>query len=167
MIPRIELLAEKKLAGKHLRMSLVNNTTGLLWQSFMQRRREILHVIGSDRYSLQLYGPSYFENFNPANEFEKWAAVEVSSFDDLPEGFEAFTLPPGMYAVFNHIGGPASGPQTFQYIFAQWLPSSGYTLDNRPHFELLGAKYDNNDPNSEEEIWIPVKEKNRNADRAD
>jgi len=32
-------------------------------------------------------------------------------------------------------------------------------LDNRPHFEVLGEKYKNGDPESEEEIWIPVKEK--------
>ena len=167
MKPRIEILTEKKLVGKHLRMSMVENTTGILWQSFMLRRKEINHVIGSDRFSLQLYDPSYFDNFNPATAFEKWAAVEVSTFDNLPEGFETFTVPPGLYAVFTHIGGPATGPQTFQYIFGSWLPSSAYILDNRPHFELLGAKYNNNDPNSEEEIWIPVKEKGRNADRAD
>lgn len=38
-----------------------------------------------------------------------------------------------------------------------WLPASDYNLDNRPHFEVLGEKYKNNDPTSEEEIWIPIK----------
>lgn len=159
MIPRIELLVEKKLIGKHLNMSLANNTTGILWQSFMKRRKEIDNIIGTDLYSMQLYDLSYFENFNPANEFEKWAAVEVSSFDHMPEGFESFTLPSGLYAVFTHTGGPATGLQTFQYIFQNWLPASDYRLDNRPHFEFLGAKYSNNDLNFEEEIWIPVRAK--------
>jgi len=27
------------------------------------------------------------------------------------------------------------------------------------HFELLGEKYKNNHPDSEEEVWIPIKEK--------
>lgn len=27
-------------------------------------------------------------------------------------------------------------------------------VDDRPHFEVLGGKYQNNSPNSEEEIWI-------------
>jgi AraC family transcriptional regulator len=35
--------------------------------------------------------------------------------------------------------------------------SKEYELDDRPHFEILGDKYKNNDPNSEEEIWIPIK----------
>jgi AraC family transcriptional regulator len=39
------------------------------------------------------------------------------------------------------------------------LPNLGYTLDDRAHFEVLGEKYKNNDPLSEEEIWIPIKKK--------
>ena len=38
-------------------------------------------------------------------------------------------------------------------------PNSDYKPDDRPHFELLGAKYKNDDPDSEEEIWIPIKRK--------
>ena len=34
-----------------------------------------------------------------------------------------------------------------------------YTLDDRPHFEILGEKYKNQDPDSEEELWIPIKPK--------
>lgn len=45
-----------------------------------------------------------------------------------------------------------------EYIYGSWLPNSTeYARDNRPHFEILGEKYKNNDPESEEEIWIPVK----------
>ena len=47
--------------------------------------------------------------------------------------------------------------KTFQYIFGTWMPDSGYKWDNRPQFEILGEKYKNNDPSSEEEIWIPIK----------
>jgi AraC family transcriptional regulator len=39
------------------------------------------------------------------------------------------------------------------------LPNSNYHLDDRPHFEILGEKYKNADPGSEEEIWIPIKAK--------
>jgi len=38
------------------------------------------------------------------------------------------------------------------YIFSDWLPKSDYELDEKPHFEILGEKYKNDDPNSEEEI---------------
>ncbi|MFM9945765.1 MAG: GyrI-like domain-containing protein, partial [Bacteroidia bacterium] len=44
-------------------------------------------------------------------------------------------------------------------IYGTWIPNSEYNLDNRPHFEILGEKYKNNHPDSEEEIWIPIKPK--------
>ena len=65
-------------------------------------------------------------------------------------------MPGGLYAVFFYKGS-SSDTKIFQYIFTNWLPDSGYTLDNRPHFEILGENYKNGDPGSEEEIWIPVK----------
>jgi AraC family transcriptional regulator len=37
------------------------------------------------------------------------------------------------------------------------LPGSDYSLDSRAHFEILGKKYKHDDPNSEEEVWIPIK----------
>jgi AraC family transcriptional regulator len=65
---------------------------------------------------------------------------------------------PGLYAVFNYKGSNMDH-SIFEYIFRSWLPDSEYYLDNRPHFEVLGDKYKNNDPSSEEEIWIPIKPK--------
>jgi AraC family transcriptional regulator len=32
-------------------------------------------------------------------------------------------------------------------------------LNERPHLEVLGNKYKDNDQNSEEELWIPIKAK--------
>ena len=89
-------------------------------------------------------------------EFEKWAAVEVAAFDDVPEGLETFTLGGGRYAVFDYKGA-STDSRIFVYIFTEWLPASGYALDDRPHFEILGDRYRNADPESEEEIWIPIK----------
>jgi AraC family transcriptional regulator len=157
--PGIETLKEKKLTGKRMRMSLSNNRTGELWRSFMPRRKEIANAIGTALYSMQVYDPLYFKNFNPAAEFEKWAAMEVKDFNAVPHGMDTITLPGGLYAVFLHRGAASTGPETFQYIFGTWLPASGYVLDHRPHFELLGEKYRNDDPDSEEEFWIPVKPK--------
>ena len=158
MNPRIRTLAEKKLIGKQIQMSLADNKTFELWQSFMPRRKEIQNNIGTELYSMQVYDALYFDNFNPNATFEKWAAIEVSDFEIIPDEMETFTLTGGLYAVFFYKG-LNTDTEIFQYIFGTWLPNSEYTLDHRPHFELLGSNYKNNDPNSEEEIWIPIKEK--------
>ncbi len=159
MTPTIRTIAEKKLIGKSMVMSLAANRTGELWRSFMQQRKEIRNVIGEDLYSLQVYDPSYFADFEPGAEFIKWAAMAVSDAEEVPAGMAVFILPGGMYAVFTYRGPASGGAQVFQYIYGTWLPSSGYTLDNRPHFEILGEKYKNDSPDSEEEIWIPITRK--------
>ncbi|HFB99448.1 MAG TPA: AraC family transcriptional regulator [Phaeodactylibacter sp.] len=157
MTPRIEILLEKKLIGKRLKMSLANNKTFQLWQSFMPVQKSIKNRVTSDMVSMQIYSePIQLGNFNQI--FEKWAVVEVTDFDDIPKGMESFVLEGGQYAVFDYKGLNTDN-RIFQYIFGTWLPNSNYELDHRPHFEVLGKKYKNGDPNSEEEIWIPVKNK--------
>lgn len=158
MTPRIETLKEKKLLGLRLRMSLSDNKTGVLWKLFMPRYSEILNKVSNELISMQVYTKAYFVDFQPTNEFEKWATVEVSNFDNLPDDMESFVLRGGLYAVFDYKG-LSSDHSIFQYIFGTWLPSSGYEIDDRPHFEILGSKYKNNDPTSEEEIWIPIRVK--------
>ncbi len=158
MQPRIETLKAKRLVGKRLTMSLTNNKTGELWKSFMPKRREITNNLTNDLISMQVYKPNHFAEFSPTNEFVKWATVEVVDFDNVPSDLETFTLTGGLYAVFDYKGSSADS-SVFQYIFGTWLPNSDYLLDDRPHFEVLGEKYKNADPNSEEEIWIPIRQK--------
>lgn len=139
-------------------MSLADKTTGELWKKFVPRRKEISNKLTSDLISMNVYPSSYFPDFKLTDKFEKWATVEVSNFDNVPLGMETFILPDGQYAVFNY-NGLSTDNSIFQYILATWLPSSDFKLDDRPHFEILGANYKNNDPTSEEEIWMPIKPK--------
>lgn len=159
MFLRTETSHEKKIIGIRQTMSLVNNTTGELFRSFMQRRSEIQNRANSDLLCVQNFPEGYYRAFNPATTFEKWAAAEVTSFDQVPDGMETAIVPVGLYTVFLFKGTPANAGPFFQNIFANWFPSSGYELDLRPHFDVLGSKYKNNDPESEEEIWIPVRNK--------
>lgn len=155
--PAIRRLPETKLIGRKLTMSLANNRTFELWSGFMPRRKEIQNTVDNNLFSMQVYDPSYdFVNFRLEANFEKWAAVEVSSFEIIPHGMESFVLPEGLYAVFIHRGAATGSEKTFRHIFHEWLPDSTFKLDNRPHFEILGEKYIRDHPDSEEEVWIPV-----------
>jgi AraC family transcriptional regulator len=159
MQPRIETLTERKLVGNRMTMSFSNNKTFELWRSFMPRRKEIGNSVGTDLYSIEVYAPSYWDSFNPEAELEKWAAVQVTDYQTIPDDMDTIILPDGRYAVSIHKGPASAAPKTYGYIFATWLPNSDFTLDNRPHFALMGDKYRNEDPDSEEEIWIPIKAK--------
>lgn len=67
MEPRIELLAEKKLVGKRLNMTLSNDRTFELWHSFMPYRKEIKSSISTDLFCLQVYD----KNLNFSNSIHR------------------------------------------------------------------------------------------------
>ncbi len=159
MEPRIDVISEKKIIGMKIIMSFADNKTVHLWRSFMPRLKEIKNNIGSDLYSIEVYNPSFFRSFNPKAEFEEWAGIEVTDFENVPVGMHPITIPEGIYAVFVHKGPASAGMKTYQYIFETWLPNSVYLLDDRPHFALMGEKYKHEEHDSEEEIWIPIKNK--------
>jgi len=159
MIPRIETINDKKLVGKRMTMSYANYRIGELWGSFMPRRKEITNNLSNDLISLVVYAPNHFIDFKPTNQFERWATVEVENFNNVPDELETYNLSSGLYAVFNYKGMSSGAAAFFQYIYSEWVPNSEYILDDRAHFEVLGEKYKNNDPSSEEEIWIPIKAK--------
>ncbi len=159
MTPRIKTLLEKKFVGKSIDMSLVNNKTFELFSGFMPEKKHIKNALSADVYEVMVYDDSYFKSFNPANTFTKWASIEVSEFDTISEGMESCTLKGGLYAVFNYIGLAKDFSIFMRYILMEWLPDSDYELDQREHFNILGDTYKNNDPDSEEEVWIPIRVK--------
>jgi len=155
---RIETIGDKKLLGTHMRMSLEGDKTMQLWQIFMPKRKAIKNSIGNELFSVTIYDQPDFKNFNHDTEFEKWASIEVLDFDDAPEGLEPYNLVGGLYAVFVYKGAANAFGDTMYNIITGWLPQSGYKLDARAHFFVMGEKYKGNDPSSEEEYWMPVKE---------
>lgn len=160
MEPKIEFFKETKLIGKKIRMSFAKDKTVELWKSFSPRRKDIKNSVNSNLYSVDLYlDTTFFENFNPEKEFEKWAAIEVRDFDTIPEVMEKIIIPKGQYAVFNYRGKPSEARETFRFIYGIWLPNSEYEMDDRPYFALMGEKYKGEADDSEEEFWIPIKKK--------
>jgi AraC family transcriptional regulator len=158
MIPKIVTLTAKKLIGFSIEMSLIDNKTFSIFNQLMPRLKEITNAKSADIFCVQVYDADYFTNFTPETLFTKWAAVEVKDYDTIPNGFEKLELSGGKYAVFLHKGNTEMFAKTAQYIFAEWLPNSGFKLDNKPHFEIMGDSYlGHENPESEEEVWIPIK----------
>ncbi|MFK2820998.1 GyrI-like domain-containing protein [Flavobacteriaceae sp. LMIT009] len=159
MKPRIETIAEKQLVGHALEMSLVSNKTQELFSGFMPLKKSIINSLSNDVYEVMVYPYNHFKEFNPANTFTKWATVEIFTFEDAPNDMSQLTLQSGLYAVFTYKGLPQDFGVFMQHVFMEWLPKSEFTLDDRPHFNVLGAAYKNNHPDSEEDVYIPIKPK--------
>ena len=152
MNPRIIKLQEKKVIG--IKSQMLQQDYGkivALWKQFIPRHLEIKNRANREFIALQEY--THFGNFEVP--FDIWACAEVLNLDIIPDAMTSKTIPDGLYAVFLHKGMNARA--TYQRIMTQWLPNSGYTIDNRPHFQVMGEKYQNGSPDSEEDFYVPVK----------
>lgn len=159
--PVIKDIDPKKLIGIQIATSLADDKTSLLWNRFMKLKDSIKNTTGDQLFSVQVYGEKFMNGeFDTQSQFSKWAATEVYNFDEIPKGLKKLEIPAGKYAVFTHEGTAKEFAKTSTYIFNEWLPDSDYNLDDRPHFEILGEDYKGpEDPDSKEDIWIPIKVK--------
>ncbi|MBC5864560.1 GyrI-like domain-containing protein [Flavobacterium turcicum] len=149
-------IPEKRCIGMRQDMSFAHYKAHEVWQRFMPRRNEIENRLGQHFLSVQMTDANFWSNFNPNTSFQKWAVAEVTDYSSLPEGMEIITIPSGLCAMFIYKGDGTDAPAFFESIFTDWLPNSDYQLAHRPHFELLGEMYQRGNPDSEEEVYIPI-----------
>lgn len=152
MTPNIIELSEKTVIG--IKSSMHHNQFEKiveLWKRFMPKRVLIKNTVNTAFIALQEY--SDFNNMETS--FKIWACVEVTDLNIIPEGMANCIIPKGDYAVFLHKGMNAS--VTYQKIMSDWLPNSGYEIDNRPHFQVMGKKYKNGSIDSEEDFYVPIR----------
>ena len=152
MHPKFITCSEKKIVG--MKSSMRHNQYEFivsLWQGFMPRKKEIRTTRTNALIAVQVYS-----DFNDTEKpFDIWAGVEVSNLDNVPAGMIPFLIEEGDYAVFVHTGMDAA--KTYQRIMSEWLPNSGYEIDDRPHFQIMGDRYKNGSAASEEDFYIPIR----------
>ena len=154
MKPKIVNISNKKIVGMQsvMQQHQYSNIVAL-WQRFMPRKRVLQSTISEELIAMQIF--TILKSGLPNAEFQIWACAEVSEFNDIPKNMESYTIPKGAYAVFLQKGMDAS--KTYQRIMTEWLPTSGYQIDDRPHFQVMGEKYKNGSPDSEEDFYVPIK----------
>lgn len=117
--PRIEFAEELKLLGQKVRMSFAKNKTQDLFKGFMPRKKEIKNKVGSAVYSVEIYDDlPFFESFDPSTEFEKWAAVEVSDYFNVPSKMHLLVIRSGEYTVYNYKGNGSDISKIYEYILS-------------------------------------------------
>ena len=129
----------------------------IYFSEFIPKRNDISNNISEDIFEVLLYNKAYFKNFNPNNMFIKWACLEVSDFENTHKNMKQLPIESGLYARFNYKGLAKDIGELMTFIHSDWLPNSEYELDDRPHFNILGKKYKNNHPDSQETVCIPIK----------
>ncbi len=166
MESRIEILKPTTLLGKSREMSLAEDKTQELWQSFGPLVKTIKGRQDRNFISMQKYTePFNPARFNPHAGFTKWAAVAMRE-DVNTEDLEAhspdlqhYRIEGGLYVIFKHVGPASEFGRSMEFIYGDWFPNNPYQLDDREHFEILPEGYRPDDPEAEEEIWVPIKKK--------
>ncbi|MNN29044.1 Bacterial transcription activator, effector binding domain [compost metagenome] len=83
--------------------------------------------------------------------------MEISKLDDLDQKvYQWVEVLPRQYAVFEHKGPLEQLPQTLQYIYKTWLPTSHYVELNAPELERYSADFNPKLHTGKLEICVPV-----------
>lgn len=158
--PKIVELPPIKTAGLRGQTTLRDNTIPKLWQRFNAMAGKVPNKAPNPRgfgICEACSEGNCLQNMNRDVLFSEVAAVEVESFDGLPEVFVPKVLPGGRYAVFTHKGSLARITNTFAYIWGTWFLHTKETLDWREDFELYDSRFlGYNHPDSEVDIYIPI-----------
>ena len=140
------------IVGKLYRGKNENKEIPQLWQSYGPQMHQIKNV----KNQHICYG--VMDNFDQeSKEFDYVAAQEVSQVEDPPEGLVSWEIPECTYAVFTCTLPTIS--ETFDYIYHKWLPASGYEHSPSLEFELYDERFHPEKPQSELDIYIPIKKK--------
>lgn len=94
---------------------------------------------------------------NKAYSFRYLAGVEVTQVEEVPEGMTVWQIPTQEYAVFPHCGDVETMGETYQAIYASWLPESGYEAVYAHDFELYNEEFHPGESDSKCYIYVPVK----------
>ncbi|WP_407176631.1 GyrI-like domain-containing protein [Bradyrhizobium sp. STM 3562] len=148
--PRFETARAFLVAGVGDRFTHENGAgIPLLWQRYHREVEDIPNRVGQVAYGVCCNG-------DDAGNFDYIAGAEVADFSDLPRAFSRVRIPEHKYAVFTHRDHVASVRRTFNTIWNQWLPQSGFRIADAPVFERYDEKFDPSTGNGGFEIWLPI-----------
>lgn len=151
--PRIERKAEITVVGLVGKFTMQNNTISSLWTEFNKRDKEITNAVSDVAIGVCFYDKDHTNE----SAFTYLAGKIVDSDYAMPSGMSSRKIPAADYAVFEHKGALDTLRETYNQIFEEWLPQSGYEFGNQDDLEIYGDKFAYGKRDSIMEIWIPVK----------
>ena len=153
MKPRFATKAAFNVIGVFCR-STPSESLHKLWNDFSARVQEIPNILDQSK----AYQVCVFEDANPEKEeYTFIAGMEVKDVSTVPEGMLSHKVQEAHYAIFEHKGLLDTLHKTYEYIFAVWLPDSGYQMVDADSLEVYDERFQVGNPESVFEIWVPVK----------
>jgi AraC family transcriptional regulator len=144
-----------KVVGMKISTTIEENKIPQLWNEFIPRIAELKEVAVPDcSLGICLYEGKDFEAGAP---FSYLAAVVVKDDSVVPEGMIFYEIPATKVAVFTHTGSVENLAETYEYIYEEWLPESGYEIAEADELEWYDTRFKYDDPESQMDIHVPLK----------
>jgi AraC family transcriptional regulator len=83
-------------------------------------------------------------------------SLKLFSKEKIPTEFLSLHIPAGLYAQFEVTAPPTAAKEVFEFIYGEWLPTSGYQLAHRHQLEVIPHDYMQHGDRAQETIWIPI-----------
>ena len=152
MEPEIVTRSEVKVIGIARQYQEEDLDLETLWSAFRPFVNQITNRVGVDAFGIY---EEYQERESSVG-FSYICSVEVSDFDEVPEGMISRIIPEHLYAAFRHKGPLSFLPETLKYIWGSWLPKSNFEYVEKPDFELYAPGTQPKDPDKIVNLYIPV-----------
>ncbi len=145
-----------KVIGMSVQTTQKENTIPQLWSRFNPVACSIKNQV-VPRAALGICPHTDLKDFSEESEFEYIAGMEVSSFDDIPEGMLSYEVPAQRYAVFTHKGSLETLGDTYNAIYSDWFSKNDYEFKAGAEFELYDERFKFGADDSEMDIYVPIK----------
>jgi AraC family transcriptional regulator len=131
------------------------NNVGPAWEKLAKFMKE-KHLF---TFGVNFIGVSYDDPSVTETEKLRYDACASVKKEVKPEGEVGYkVLDGGLYAIFLHKGPYEAFSQTYDQIYLNWLPESGYELRDAPPLEFYLNDPDRTKPeNLKTDIYVPVK----------
>jgi len=127
------------------------------WAEFSKRSHEIKNAILPGVYGIEDYSRDFDMNEGGFPKYYYIAGYEVSNLSNIPAGMTGKEIPAANYAVFTYKGAIDGIHAFFEFIYEEWLPKSGYSMDPKLSLDFEHYSEPNMDMNNVHlEIWVPV-----------
>ncbi|CKG33124.1 AraC family transcriptional regulator [Streptococcus pneumoniae] len=134
------------------------------WQEYLQK--DLGTTIPNRKDTSQWVELGLCTDFNlETGDFTYIIGMEVTDFENVPNEIAKRTFPAATYAVFTtpkvpHKEMVSSIHQTWNAVFSEWFPHSGYEHCGVTEFELYDERcHEDKSEFAQVELWIPVKKK--------
>ncbi|MGG3519684.1 AraC family transcriptional regulator [Bacillus pseudomycoides] len=134
------------------------------WDRYLQNN--LASNITNRKHTDQYVELGMCTDFNlETGDFTYIIGMEVTSFDGVPTELAQRTFPEATYAVFTtpkvpHKDMVSSIQQTWNAVFTEWFPHSGYEHAGVTEFELYDERcHEDKSEFAQVEIWLPVQKK--------